>query len=253
MRRQIIIGALILVVIIILVRTALGTPLVKRVMESFQSGGGGTVSAAINTMTVCPANSQMYMYEGRAYCCDGTINPDADEVSRTCRSPIFPPGLLPTFCTLGPAHKGVKNCLELRAGILQAEGETRCPPSKPNFCQGNSSTSPAALGRCCTGPTNEQITDCNVSTDVYCDMVPTGENPLKTQWKNSCDFQRLAEIDAQKCPQGYHQTITDGQGPFAGVTVYGCTNMTQTCYSADVISRLKAMNLDTSSLQVCTA
>ena len=249
MRRQLIVGALFVAVLIILVRTIVGSTFVKRVMESFQSGGGAP--AAINTMTACPAGSKMYIYEGRTYCCDGTINTDADDIQRTCRAPIYPPGTQTTFCTLGPAHKGVKNCLELRGGIMQAEGETRCPPSKPNFCQGNSNTSPAALGRCCTGPANEALTDCNVATDVYCDMVPTDANPLQTQWKGSCDFQRLAEMDTQSCPKGYHQTITDGQGPFNGVTVYGCTNMTQTCYSADMIGRLNKMGLDTSALQNC--
>lgn len=251
MRRQIIIGAMILAVIIILVRTALGTPLVKRVMESFQNGGDSSITSAINTMTVCPAGSQMYMYEGRAYCCNGTINTEADNVNRTCRASIFPPGLQTTFCTLGPSHKGVKNCLELRAGLLQAEGETRCPPSKPNFCQGSTDT-PTAGGRCCTGATNEMITDCNSNTDTFCDLAPAGSNPLQTQWKGTCDFQRLAELDAKNCPQGYHQTITDGQGAFAGVTVYGCTNMSQTCYSQDLISRLSKMGINTGTLSPCT-
>ena len=225
-------------------RAALGTPVVKRIMESFQSGSAPT---AINTMTVCPAGGQMYMYEGRAYCCNGTINPDADDVTRTCRAPIFPPGIQTTFCTLGPSRKGVKNCLELRAGLLQAEGESRCPPSKPNFCQGKT-----ADGRCCTGAVNEILTDCNVSTDVFCDMAPPGSNPIQTQWKGSCDFQRLAEIDAKACPQGYHQTITDGQGAFSGMTIYGCTNMSQTCYSQDIISRLRKMGIDTGTLPPCT-
>lgn len=251
MRRQILIGALFLVVLFVLVRTIINTPLMKSVAEAFQSGGSGG-AAVINSMTICPSGSQMYIYEGRAYCCNGNINPDADDVKQTCRLPMFSPGLLPLFCTLGPAHKGVKNCLELRAGLIQAEGETRCPPSKPNFCQGDAESTTAA-GRCCTGPANEHQTDCNMSTDVYCDMMPAGENPIQTQWKSSCDFQRLAEMDAASCPQGYHQTITDGQGAFAGVTIYGCTNMTQTCYSADMLGRLKKMNLDTSQLTPCSA
>ena len=251
MRRQLIVGALFIAVIIVLVRTIVGSTFMKRVMETFQSGGSST--SAINTMTTCPADSKMYIYEGRTYCCNGSINTDTDDVARTCRALIYPPGFQTTFCTLGPAHKGIQNCLQLRSGIMQAEGETRCPPSKPNFCQGNSSTSPAALGRCCTGPANEARTDCNSASDVYCDMVPTGENPLKTQWKSSCDFQRLAEMDAKTCPQGYHQTITDGQGTFSGFTVYGCTNMTQMCYSADMIGRLNKLGLNTSTLQSCAA
>jgi hypothetical protein len=249
MRRQIIIGALFLAVIFVIIRTIWGSPFVKRVIETFQSGGGAP--AVINTMTVCPTGSQMYMYEGRSYCCNGTINTDADTVERTCRPPIYPPGITPTFCTLGPANKGVKNCLELRAGLMDAESQSRCPPSKPNFCQGDASTATAG-GRCCTGAANEHRTDCNVSTDVYCDMMPAGGNPIQTQWKGSCDFQRLAELDGQSCPSGYHQTITDGQGAFAGVSIYGCTNMTQTCYSADMIGRLSKMGLDTSQLQNCS-
>jgi hypothetical protein len=243
--RDMIIGGLLVAVVIILIRVIVGSPMARRVMESFQSGGSNA-AAVLNTTTECPSGAQMYMYEGVAYCCNGQVNPDADTLKQSCRAPMFPPGFQMTFCSLGPPSKnhGVKNCLELRSGLMAAEGASFCPASKPNYCQGG------ANGRCCAGPTNTNFTDC-ADSQPQCDRLPAGQNPLTDA--TSCDFQRLAEADAATCPTGYHQVITAGQGAFAGLNIYGCTNMTQTCYSADMIGRLKAAGKDTSNLQPCSA
>jgi hypothetical protein len=242
MMRDILIGGLLVAAVIILIRVIVGTPTIKRVMESFQSGGG---AALINTTTECPTGAQMYMYDGVAYCCDGNVNPDADTLKQSCRSNMFPPGLPTTFCSLGPPSRDVKNCLELRSGLMAAEGASFCPASKPNFCQGG-----AAGGRCCAGPVNTNFTDC-ADGQPQCDRLPAGKNPLSDA--TSCDFQRLAEADAATCPTGYHQVVSVGQGAFAGLNIYGCTNMTQTCYSADMIGRLTAAGKNTSTLQPCSA
>ena len=244
--RDVIIGGLLVAAVVILIRVIIGTPMARRVMESFQSGGGGVVSSLINTTTECPSDAQMYMYEGTAYCCSGQVNPDADTIKQSCRPLIYPPGLQLTFCSLGPPNKaGVKNCLELRSGLMAAEGASFCPASKPNFCQGG-----PAGGRCCTGPANTSFTDCGDS-QPFCDRLPAGQDPLSDA--TSCDFQKLAETDSATCPTGYHQVISAGQGAFAGLNIYGCTNMTQTCYSADMIGRLTKAGKDTSNLQPCSA
>lgn len=244
--RDVIIGGLLVAAVIILVRVIVGTPMVKRVMESFQSGGGGP--ALLNTVTECPSGAQMYMYEGKAYCCSGQVNPDADTIKQTCRAPIYPPNAPFTFCTLGPSGHHVKNCLELRAGLMAAEGASFCPASKPNFCKGGA----AGTGRCCAGPVNANFTDCaDPMQSAHCDRLPEGKDPLTDA--TSCEFLRLAETDAAACPAGYHQVIAAGQGSFAGLNIYGCTNMSQTCYSADMIARLQRAGKDTSKLQACSS
>jgi hypothetical protein len=244
--RDLIIGGLLVAAVIILIRVIIKTPMARRVMESFQSGGSSdTPSNLLNTTTECPSGSQLYMYEGVAYCCNGQVNPDADTVKQSCRPLLYPPGFQLTFCTLGPPSKatGVKNCLELRSGLMAAEGIKFCPTEMPNYTTGG-----PAGGRCCTGPTNTNYTDC-ADSQPHCDVLPPGQDPLTDA--NSCDFKRLAEADAASCPSGYHQVITAGQGPFAGLNIYGCTNMTQTCYSPDMFRRLDAAGKDVRSLQKC--
>lgn len=243
--RDLIVGGLLVAVVFILIRVIIKSPMARRVMESFQSGGGATLATLLNTTTECPSGTKMYMYEGVAYCCNGQINVDADTVKQSCRAPLYPPGFQMTFCTLGPKTRdnAVKNCLELRSGLMAAEGASFCPSSKPNYTQGG------VNGRCCTGPANQNFTDC-ADSQPHCDRLPAGQDPLTDA--TSCDFQRLAEADAASCPSGYHQVISAGQGAFSGLNIYGCTNMTQTCYSADMIGRLKAAGKDVSSLQQCT-
>ena len=132
--RDILIGALIVAVVIVLIRTVLATPAIKRIREQFANGGSTrSQKSLINTVTECPAGSTMYMYDGVAYCCSGLVNVDADDVRQTCRAVLTTRGSPPlTFCTLGPTRAdGVKNCLETRAGILTAMGEKVCPSTMP--------------------------------------------------------------------------------------------------------------------------
>jgi hypothetical protein len=188
----------------------------------------------------------MYMYGGTSFCCSGIVNPDADDVRQTCSIPWQRGSDENIFCTLGPQRDGVKNCLELRAGLMQAKGETMCPPSLPNFCQGASTT---AAGRCCQGMTNEQITDCmNLATGTFCDIT-TAENEFTVP--TSCQFLREQQ-EAGVCPSGYNTTTTAfTTGTFNGMTLFGCTNNSSVCYQSSLIQRLKALSLDVTSLTEC--
>ena len=248
--RDIIVYGLIIAVVIILVRIIIKTPLGKSVVEAFTSA---TVATPINTMTECPGDSTMYMYGGTAYCCNGTINPDSDDIKQTCTKLWQRDAGPHIFCTLGPEREGVKNCLETRVGLMQAKGETECPPLLPNFCQG-ASTTPTAAGRCCQGPTNEKLTDCmTTAPNTFCD-VTTAENEFTVP--TSCQFLRDQQ-EAGSCPSGYNSTTTSFSStsgvatPFAGMTLFGCTNGSAVCYQSSLLQRLQALGLDISSLTEC--
>ena len=237
-------------VVIILIRIIITTPFGKGVMEGFTSM---SVATPVNTMTECPEGAQMYMYGGTSFCCSGIINPDADDVRQTCSIQWQRGSDENIFCTLGPQRDGVKNCLELRAGLMQAKGETICPPSLPNFCQG-ASTTPTAAGRCCQGLTNEQITDCmNPAPNTFCD-VTTAENEFTVP--TSCQFLRDQQ-EAGACPTGYNPTTTTFLGgassSMAGMTLFGCTNGSSVCYQSSLLQRLQALGLDISQLNECSS
>ena len=240
--RRLLVAALLLFVVVVLFRVMFGAPLVRRVMESFV---GNSPSSLLNVSTECPSGSQMYIYDGVVYCCNGTVNPDADTVERSCKPLLFggPPQKI--FCTLGPSRESIPNCLELRTGLLQAEGEKYCPPSKPNFCTG------PAGGRCCASATNSDATDCvDTSPGSFCDVKPGLKSELADTTMQSCQFQKAAEA-APACPDGYHKFTSVGGGALTGSAVYGCTDMTTTCYSAAVIQGLKAMGYSTDNFKVC--
>jgi hypothetical protein len=232
-------------VVIILVRIIITTPFGKGVMEGFKTM---SVATPVNTMTECPGDSKMYMYGGTSFCCNGIVNPDADDIQQTCSLQWQRGSGENVFCTLGPERNGIKNCLETRAGLMQAKGETTCPPSLPNFCQG-SATTPTANGRCCQGLTNEQITDCmNTSANTFCD-VTTAENEFTVP--TSCQFLRDQQ-EAGSCPTGYSATTTAfTTGTFTGMTLFGCTNNSSVCYQPSLLQRLKTLGIDTSSLTAC--
>jgi hypothetical protein len=78
--RGVLLAGLIVAVVLILIRTIMGTPLIKRVAEGFVNGG----KQLTNTATECPKDTTMYMYEGVAYCCSGTVNPDSNTVQKSC-------------------------------------------------------------------------------------------------------------------------------------------------------------------------
>jgi hypothetical protein len=244
--KRILLIALFTVSILVLLRTMMGIPIIKRIQESFQSGGSQV--QFLNSATECPVGTEMYMYEGGAYCCGGgKVNRDADTVEKTCRPIPMKPA--PTFCTLGPSQEKVKNCLELKAGLLQAEGETTCPPSKPNFCKGPAGSA-TANGRCCSGPVNAEGTDCADSNAFFQCTVGTDPNELKDM--NDCRFQREKETQ-DPCPPKYFPFSSEGQGPLKGVNVYGCSDLGKNCYSKAVIARLKELGYDSSSMPVCSS
>jgi hypothetical protein len=241
--RHVLIAGLFIAVILILIRTIMGTPLIRRVGEEFANGGKNMT----NTATECPAGTTMYMYEGAAYCCSGTVNPDATTVQKSCTAAnSWQRGSTPlTFCTLGPAVTGIKNCLELRAGLMQAEGQRLCPPSKPNYVKGGANT---ADGRCCSSTANDTYTDCtNLSTGAYCDFTKD-QNELKDP--QSCQFLRSKE-SAASCPSKYKPFTTEGHDTLSGLTLYGCTDMGTNCYSTALLTRLKELGYKTDGLTPC--
>ena len=84
--RRLLVAALLLFVVVVLFRVMFGAPLVRRVMETFT---GSSASSLLNVATECPSGSQMYIYDGVVYCCNGTVNPDADTVERSCKPLLF--------------------------------------------------------------------------------------------------------------------------------------------------------------------
>jgi hypothetical protein len=243
---KILVIAFLVTAVLILLRVIIGTPLIQRVAESFQSGG--SASHLLNSSTECPKGSELYMYDGVAYCCgNGKINRDADDVQKSCR-PITV-GKKPMFCTLGPSRDGINNCLELRAGYLEAEAQKVCPPSKPNYAQG-SVGSPTEHGRCCKGPVTADGSNCADASNVmnFCN-VSTDTNEFKTM--ENCQIQREKET-AESCPEKYSPfTMESKQGPTAGLYLYGCTDGGSMCYSKALINRLKELGYDSTGLKQC--
>lgn len=244
MLRRILIGALLVAAVVILIRTLLGTPGMRRMVEGFQSP---SAPSTLNTVTECPAGSQMYMYEGAAYCCNGMLNPDADDIQQTCK-PLLSRNFELTFCTIGPPTSAVPNCMELLAGQMQVLGEELCPHTLPNYARGNS-LSPTA-GRCCQSLANSAFTDCMdiCGANSFCDMTP---NTNIFAVPGSCQFLRLKEDAATECPTGTSQSTINGQDPFSGMTLIGCSNGSTTCYPPSVLSALTAAGYTNTSLSPC--
>lgn len=234
--------ALAIAVVLILLKIIWGSPLVTRVKEGFASSQSSRV--LINATTQCPANSTMFMYDGQAYCCSTTINPDADTLQQTCRAPTVPTAGAPPpiFCALGPSRDGVRNCLELRSGLLQAKGQTLCPSTMPTFVQG----SKESQGRCCSSAANPHMTECDDLTKPYCDI--TDATNIFTQ-TDSCQF--LKAQQETTCPSGYGITTVAGQGPLAGMSLIGCSNNSTVCYPASTLTQLQSYGVDTSALPAC--
>lgn len=230
-------------VVIILARIIWGTPLVTRVREGFADG---RAAHPINTMTECPPGSSMYMYEGRAYCCGGQVAVDADSVTDTCRPATFAPGApAPLFCTLGGVHEGIPNCIETRAGVMQAVGEEMCPTDMPNVV--------AAHGqqpRCCAGLPNADYTACQNPAEKSCEVTA---NPKWITEPESCQWIKFQE-ENKTCPQDMTEIMGAGHGAIEGTAIFGCLNQTagKFCVSQALVNTLKSMGYDTTSLNVCT-
>lgn len=240
MNNSILVIAGLCIVVIILLRITMKTPVVSRFLEHFIS------DSLMNSVTTCPKGYTMYMYDGGAYCCKGRVNSDAPKLERSC---IPAPTEKHTLCSLGPTKGDIPNCAGLHKKILQEHGKTICPPSIPNFCR----ESDSAPGRCCSSAVNETGTNC-VNSIGSC-SIGAGENEFLDP--TDCRLLRLKEMDST-CPIGYHQTIATiysndvrNQSQFNGTTLYGCTNLSNTCYTQKLIQRLKTLGYDTRPLTEC--
>lgn len=232
MMRDILIGAVVIAVIIILLRLIFGSALVQRISESFAN------PSLVNKTTECPAGSQFYMYEGAAYCCSGTVATSADSVTKTCR-PVSGRNDSTVFCSLGPSTANVKNCLELRSALMEAEGATFCPSGTPTFVKPDGSA-----GRCCGAPGgNSGLTAC--ATGAASCEVAADPDPFKNP--ASCQFKKAQEDDGA-CPATYGP-FTAARGP---ITIYGCTNTATNCYKQATIDRLRSFGHDVTGLVVCS-
>jgi len=200
----------------------------------------GFTSPSIVT-SQCPQGYKMYMYEGSAFCCNGTVNTDAYTLEKTCLRPVTQGG--PGFCTLGPAittGTGVQNCGNLVGTILTSQGNAICPPSKPNFCTAN---------RCCQSAVTADGSDCvNKSAGSYCDVKPADKLFYSA---TDCNYLRLKETDT--CPTGSSMgDVMMNQGSLSGMTIYSCSNHTNICYTDKLITTLHGLGKDTRTLVSCS-
>lgn len=222
-------GLLVLIITVVFLRT----PVMKRLYENF-------ASQEIPTTTVCPDGFNMYMYNHTAYCCRGTVNTDATTVSKTCMPAIT--NMENSFCTLG-VDSTVPNCSKLLRDLLTEKGAAICPRSKPNFCSAN---------RCCTSPVTADGTECTDKTDgTFCKVGdPLQVFDTAKGGPQDCNYQRLKESDT--CPANMGMAdVAVTTGPLTGMTIYGCSTLSKTCYTPSIINALKGMGKDTSGLVAC--
>ena len=244
MLRLVLIGAIFVAVIVVIIRTAIGTPGMRQMIEGFQSKLT-TAPSTLNTVTECPVGTQLFMYNGAAYCCNGKVNPDADDISLACK-PLLTRNFNLTFCTLGPPQDTVPNCMELRAGQMMAKGEEYCPAALPNYVEPL-----GGQGRCCKSMANASFTGCvdTSAPNSFCDMS-ANDNVFKSP--GSCQFLRLKDDADATCPKGYSPfTVGKSQGPYAGMTLIGCTGSSSTCYPQMILDRIKAAGLTVDGLVAC--
>jgi len=128
---------------------------------------------------------------------------------------------------------------------MQADGELYCPSELPNYVKGPEL--PATRGRCCKSPADPQFEECADPKSSYCD-VTTEDNFFKLP--NSCQF--LKAGDTVQCPTNYNPIAVQGQNTFQGITLIGCSDSGTICYTADIMSKLKKLGYDTSSLTACS-
>jgi hypothetical protein len=107
----------------------------------------------------------------------------------------------------------------------------------------------SATARCCTGPANADRTDCLNAEDNFC-RVAGGDNEFASG-EDTCEFLRAKERDAGTCPAGWGAFTQPGQGALAGLTVFGCSDNSQMCYSAATTARLQELGYDTTAMAVC--
>ena len=237
MIHPILVIALMCITVFLLLRITMRTPVVSGLFEQFTSG------SLLNSTTECPAGYSMYMYEGGAYCCKGRVNTDSHTLERSCVALSTEKN---TICSLGPPSGVVPNCASIRKTVLQKQGELVCPPSMPNFCTGDHAS---PQGRCCSSVVNEQGTNC-VRQEGSC-SIGAGNNEFLDP--TDCRFLRQKESDST-CPSGYHRTVSsvsNPQSPLNGLTLYGCTNLSEICYTPKLIQRLSTLGYDVRQLVQC--
>lgn len=232
-RETLILTGLLSLLVLIITVVFLRTPAMKRLYENF-------ASQEIPTTTVCPDGFNMYMYDNTAFCCRGTVNTDATTVTKSCVPPIT--NMEYSFCTLG-SNSIVPNCSKLQGDLLKEKGAMVCPRSKPNFCSAN---------RCCTSPVTADGTDCTDKTvGTFCQVGdPSNVFDTAKGGLQDCNYQRLKESDT--CPANTGMAdIAVTNGPLSGLTIYGCSTLSTTCYTPSLINALKGMGKDTSGLTAC--
>jgi hypothetical protein len=184
----------------------------------------------------------MYMYDGTAFCCNGTVNTNAPSTEKSCLLPVTHDGV--GFCTLGADMKtsggtAVPNCSSIIAENLTKQGKAICPPSKPNFCLAN---------RCCTQTTPDGSDCSSMTAGSFCDVLDPSKRFTST---TDCNYLRMKEMDT--CPVNTNKgDISVTSGALAGLTIYGCSTLNTTCYTDTVLAALKGMGKDTTGLTACS-
>ena len=234
MLREVLIFGSIIAVVILLIRTIITTPFAMNIRESFED------KKPLNSTSTCPANTDLYMYGGTAYCCSGKVNTKGSLLKDTCK-PTQRRDESFIFCTLGPGTDAVKNCLSLRSGILSAEGAELCPSAMPTYVKSTN-----GAGRCCADPGNPGLTECT-STN-YCDPAADSNYFKNTA---SCQFRKAKE--SVHCPTGFGVFTAAGPpGAMSDITLMGCTDGGKNCYPDSTLKRLKELGYDVSGLPSCS-
>jgi hypothetical protein len=224
--RDILIIGLIIAVIIILIRVAMGTPMIKRVMESF-------TGAAPASITECPMGSKFYMYDGSVFCCSGRVNKDANTLKESCM-PLRSSRDDLTFCTLGADQADIPNCMNTKEKKYKEKAARVCPPSSPNYVEGPA-YSDSENGKCCVGPTNAERTEC-MSDEGSCLVAGPDVNIMKTPTA-SCQLKKLLETDGA-CPSTYSSGMILNFGSSGFILPY-CVRPTdnRSCIPQPVINK----------------
>ena len=229
--RDILIIGLIIAVVVILIRVAMGTPMIKRVMESFSGSMDSTTPE-------CPLGSTFYKYGDAVFCCSGKIKTDASSAKGSC-SPLRSTKDDLTFCTLGQSLPGIPNCMNTKEKRYRDLAKQVCPPSAPNYVQGEP-FSATEHGRCCAGPVNADRTAC-VSDTGSCDVAAPGTNILKTL-QPSCQMKKMLEGDGA-CPSSATMTMvpsTEEKGMFTGFNHAYCIRNDNMCMTKAMKDTLHA-------------
>lgn len=230
---------LLVAVLFVLFKVIAGTPLVRRVAESFANP---TVS---NTSATCPPGSRLNMYGGTAYCCSGKIDNSADRPQLSCL-PLNTRDEQFTFCTLGPTQGDIPNCKQVVNEQMDEQSATFCPPGA-NYIRATATHG----ARCCFGSTNVERTECLTGSTEFCN-VAEGDR-VWMSIPSSCQFLKAQSDTAAACPSGFgtftSTPATDSN--LAGLTLIGCSNGSANCYPRSTLQRLTEMGYDVSSLPPC--